>query len=283
MRTLICTFALVVSFTLSGCPNHDQHESIEHMNEGIKAAQLNSFATAVKHLKEATRLYPDNHQAWYTLGQIYSDQKKWEDAVAVLNEAVRIKGSDPMYQMLAGIAHYQQGNRALAATHLEKAVQLEDRLARAHDYLGRVHEDNDEPEKAATEWSRAAMLDPTNGSPLVRLGRLYLTWDMVPQAIQVLEQGADFVLGEERTNVFYYLGLSYDASKEWDKSIEAYTNSIAAEKSNLDATFQRGLAYAQKGDKSKARADLQEYVKSAAENSYNKQEANKALMTLIAD
>jgi tetratricopeptide (TPR) repeat protein len=283
MRTLIYTFALVASFTLSGCPDHDQHASIEQMNEGIKAAQLNSFAAATKHLKEATRLYPDNHQAWYTLGQIYSDQKKWEEAVTVLNEAVRIKGSDPMYQMLAGIAHYQQGNRALAATHLERAVQLEDRLARAHDYLGRVYEDNDEPEKAATEWSRAAMLDPTAGAPLVRLGRLYLMWDMVPQAIQVLEQGADFVLGEDRTNVYYYLGLAYDARQEWDKSIEAYTNSIEAEKSNLDAKFQRGLAYAQKGDKSKARADLQEYVKSAAESSYNKQEANKALMTLIAD
>jgi tetratricopeptide (TPR) repeat protein len=283
MRTLIYPFALVVSLTLAGCPDHDKHASIEHMNEGIKAAQLNSFTAAVKQLNEATRLYPDNHQAWYTLGQIYSDQKKWEDAVAVLNEAVRIKGNDAMYQMLAGIAHYEQGNRALAATHLERAVQLEDRLARAHYYLGNVYADNDEAEKAATEWSRAAMLDPTWGKPLVKLGALYLMWDMVPQAIQVLEQGADFVLGEERTNVFYYLGLAYDARKEWDKSVEAYTNSIEAEKSNMDARFQRGLAYAQKGDKGKARADLQEYVKSAAESSYNKQEANKALMTLIAE
>lgn len=283
MRTFIYTFALVVLFVLSGCPNKDQHASVEEMNKGIKAAQMNSFTTAVKHLKEAIRLYPDNHQAWYALGQIYSDQKKWEEAVEALNEAVRIKGDDAMYHMLAGIALYQQGNRAVAATHLERAVKIEDRLARAHYYLGRIYEDKDEPENAAKEWSRAAMLDPRNGKPFVSLGRLYLMWDMVPQAIQVLEQGADYVLGEEKTNVFYYLGLAYDAQKEWDKSIEAYSSAIDAEKSNFDARFQRGLAYANKGDKTKAREDLQEYVKSANDNSFNKQEANKALMTLIAD
>ncbi len=281
MRHQIFMLALLVS--VAGCPDKDRHASIEAMNKGIKAAQLNSFTTATKHLKEATRLYPDNHQAWYTLGQIYSDQKKWEEAVEALNEAVRVKGNDAMYHMLLGIALYQQENRAVSATHLEKAVELEDRLARAHYYLGRIYEDRDEPEKAANEWSRAAMLDPRNGKPFVRLGKLYLMWDMIPEAIQVLEQGKDYVMGEDLTNVSYYLGLAYDAKKDWDKSIQAYSDAIDAEKSNFDAKFQRGLAYAQKGDKSKARADLQEYVKSAAENSYNKQEANKALMNLIAE
>ena len=111
---------------------------------------------------------------------------------------------------------------------------------------------------------------------------MYLMWDMVPAAIQVLSQG-DYVLGEDRTNVLYYLGLAHDAEQQWDKSIKAYSAAIDEDKSNLDAKFQRGLAYAKKGDKSKGRADLQEYVKAAGDNSYNKQEANKALMTLISD
>lgn len=283
MRALQTFGFLALLIAVSGCPDKDRHASIEAMNKGIKAAQLNSYASAVKHLKEATRLYADNHQAWYTLGQIYSDEKKWEDAVNALNEAVRSKPDDPMYHMLLGIALYNQNQRQVAATHLEKAMQLEDRLARAHYYMGRVHEDNDDPEKAAKEWSRAAMLDPRNGKPFVSLGKLYLMWDMVPEAIRVLEQGSDYVMGEDHTNVFYYLGLAYDAQKEWDKAIEAYTKAIEAEKGNLDAKFQRGLAYAQKGDKKKARDDLQEYVKSANDNSFNKQEANKALMNLIAE
>lgn len=258
-------------------------ESIEAMNKGIKAAQLNSYTAAQKELEKAVKLYPDNHRAWFTMGQIYSDQKKWEDAVRTLDEAVRIASDEPMYQMLLGIAHYEQGKGDAAQPFLEKAIALEDRLARAHFYLGRVFEDKDQPQDAAKEWTRAAMLDPTSGKPFVYLGKLYLMWDKVDQAIQVLEQGKEYVLDEEKTNVYYYLGLAYDAKKDWDKSIAAYSAAIDAEKSNFDAKFQRGLAYAAKGDTKKAREDLQEYVKAASDNSYNKQEANKALMKLIAE
>ena len=283
MRISFFAIAIASLLALSGCPDKDKHASIEAMNEGIKAAQLNSYTKAIKQLEKAVKLYNDNHQAWYTLGQIYSDQKKWEEAVEALEEAVRAKKDDAMYQMLLGIAEYNQGKGEVAQKYLERAVELEERLARAHFYLGRVYEDKDQPQDAAKEWTRAAMLDPTYGKPFVYLGKMYLTWDMVSEAIRVLEQGKDYVLGEDLTNVFYYLGLAYDAEKKWDKSIEAYSAAIDAEKSNLDAKFQRGLAYAKKGDKGKARADLQEYVKAAGDNSYNKQEANKALMTLIAE
>lgn len=283
MRNSIQVFIVASLLALSGCPDKEKHASIEAMNEGIKAAQLNSYSAAIKHLKKAIAKYPDNHQALYTLGQIYSDQGKWDEAVKSLEGAVRVKKNDAMYQMLLGIAEYNQGKGDVAQKYLEKAVELEERLARAHFYLGRVFEDKDQPQDAAKEWTRAAMLDPTYGKPFVYLGKLYLMWDMVPEAIRVLEQGKDRVLGDDLTNVFYYLGLAYDAEQNWDKSIEAYSAAIDAEKGNLDAKFQRGLAYAKKGDKRKGRTDLQEYVKAAGDNSYNMQEANKVLNTLIAE
>lgn len=283
MRVSLPILVAASLLLLTGCPDKDRHASIEKMNEGIKAAQLNSHTAAIKSLKEAVRLYPDNHQAWYTMGQIYFEQKKWDEAVGAFEEAVRAKKDDAMYQMRLGIAQYNQGKGEVAQKYLEKAIELEERLARAHFYLGRIYEDKDQPQDAAKEWTRAAILDPTYGKPFVFLGKMYLMWDMTDLAIQVLEQGKSYVLGEERTNVFYYLGLAYDSKKDWDKSIEAYSSAIDEEKGNLDAKFQRGLAYVKKGDKSKAREDLQEYVKAAGDNSYNKQEANKALMTVISE
>lgn len=281
------SFALLVAVTATtGCPNAELNNSINEMNEGIKAVQTGSTETAVKHLKEAARLYPDNHQAWWNLGQIYTQAKKWDEAIEALNEAVRASPKNPMYQMRLGIAYYESNNTSQAATHLEKAVELENRLATAYFYLGQVYEDNDEPRKAAEAWSQAARIDPYEGRPFVRLGKLYLTWDMTDQAIKVLTLGANYVKGQERTNVLHYLGLAYDSQGDWDSAIEAYSQAIDADKGNLDAKFQRGLSYVKKGDKSKARADLEEYVKSAGAmpaNNYNKQEANKVLFTLIAD
>ena len=285
MRAFIPFVALVALSVTTGCPNKELHASIEEMNRGIKAAQSGSIETAIKHLDEATRLYPDNHQAWWNLGQLYFRDKKWEEAIESLSEAVRINGKDSMYQMRLGIAYYESGNRSQAATHLEEAAELENRLATAYYYLGLVYEDNDEPRKAAEAWSQAARIDPYEGKSFVRLGKIYLTWDMVDHAIKVLQLGAQYVKGDERTNVLHYLGLAYDAQGAWDSAIEAYSQALDADSGNLDARFQRGLSYVKKGDKSKARADLEEYVKSARGSSasnYNKQEANKVLFALSA-
>ncbi|MEM9490520.1 MAG: tetratricopeptide repeat protein [Myxococcota bacterium] len=283
------------------------------MNLGIKAAQTGSSQLAVKHLKEATRLYPDNHQAWWNLGQLYSQfaenaegraagksgtdpeaaakyaeqaTENWEEAIKSLSEAVRSSSEDPMYHMRLGIAYYGSGNPSQAAVHLEKAVELENRLATAYFYLGRVYEDNEEPKKAAEAWSQAARVDPYEGRSFVRLGRLYLRWDMIPQAIKVLQWGKEYVKGDERTNVLYHLGLAHDLQGELDEAISAYSGALDADRSNLDAKFQRGLTYARKGDKSNARDDLEQYVKSvgnSAASEFNKQEANKVLFTLISE
>lgn len=281
MRAAIPILIPLAALLVAGCPNQQVKESIEKMNEGVLKARRGNYETAILDLKDATRIYRDNHQAWSALGQIYSKQKQWEKAVEALSEAVRVESDVPRYQMLLGIAHYESGNSSLAATHLEKTIEIENRLAPAYYYLGRIYEDSDEPAKAAEAWSQAARIDPKEGNSFVRLGKLYLLWDMIDQAISVLEQGALHVKGEERTNVFHHLGLAYDAKGNWDSSIEAYSQAIDADSGNLDAKFQRGLAHARKGAISEAKKDLEEYSK-AGNNPYNKQEANKVLFTLIS-
>lgn len=283
VRAAISVTAALLMVASAGCPDKDRHASIEQMNEGIRKAQVSSFTVAIQHLQEAVKLYPENHLAWYNLGQVYYQDSKLEEAVAAFGDAVKLKSEQPMYQMRLGVALFDSGNPSMASSHLQKSVELEPSLYRAHWYLGRIYYLNDEPKKAAEAYSRAAELNPSWGPPFVSLGKLYLLWDKIPEAIQVLEQGGQHVLDvEEQTDVFYHLGLAYDAQKNWDKAIEAYSKAIDARSNNLDARFQRGLAYAQKGDKSKAREDLQEYVKTGAD-AFNKQEANKALMTLIAE
>lgn len=285
MRVVYCSILSAVLMLSFGCPDEQLHKSIDEMNKGIAAAQTGSVETAIDHLKESTRLYPDNHQAWWNMGQLYFQNKKWEEATDALSEAIRVNPDDPMYHMRLGIAYFEAGNTSQAGSHLEQAVELEDGLATAYFYLGVIYEGEDDPHKAAEAWSQAARLDPYEGRPFVRLGKLYLTWDMTSEAISVLQLGAQYVKGKELTNVLYYLGLAHDSQGDWDSAIDAYSQALDAERGNLEAKFQRGLAYVKKGDKRKARVDLEEYVKSAggSDNNYNRQEANKVLFTLIAE
>jgi tetratricopeptide (TPR) repeat protein len=285
MRAAEIAFAVLVVLTVSACPDKQLHHSIEQMNEGIGKLEDGAHATARQHFEEAVRLYPDNHTAWYFLGRTARDQNDWEKASESFAEAVKIRKDEPMYQMLLGVSLFDAEKNSLAEAYLEKAIELEPNLYQAYWYLGRIYAESERPEEAAQMWSRSAILNPQWGKPFVSLGNLYLRWDMVQESLAVLEQGTQHVSKtDELVEVYYSLGMAYDAQKNWDKAIDAYTQSIdkaqEANRDNIEAKFQRGLAYLRKGDKEKARPDLEE-VSKGSPDPFIKQEANKALMAIV--
>ena len=279
MRIVI--FSVVLLAWTGGC-NQDVNDSIRAMNEGIKAANDRSYETATSHLTTATKAYPQNHQAWYTLGQVYRKQQKWPEAVQAFAEAVKHSDSDAMYHLRLGATLYESDKRKQAQKHIEKAIELNDQLYRAYWYAGRIYRDLGDPQKAAVAWTRACRLNPTFGSPFVRLGELYLRWDMLSEAIMTLKAGTEHVKSDvDLTDVHYYLGLAYQADNHLEKAVDAYTKAIQQRTDNYDARFQRGLAYKAMGERAKAHADLEEYVRHAARDAFNRQEANKALFELL--
>lgn len=269
MHRTVLVATISAALALAACGNKERTESIEAMNKGIDLVQQQSYTTALKEFEKATRLYPENHQAWYAMGIVNDQQKNYKEAAEALAQAVKYFDKDAMYHYKLGKALFESwqdgsgGSLELAQTHLEKAVELNPRLYKAHWYLGKTYYRKDNPKKAAEAWTEAVRLDAGFGLAFIDLGQLYLRWDFVPQAIAVLEQGT---LGhvmdpDDVTNIYYYLGMAYDAQQNWSKAVEAYTSAIEAQKGNVDAKLQRGFSYVRLGDKAKARADLEEYVK----------------------
>jgi Tfp pilus assembly protein PilF len=256
--------------------------SIEQMNEGVQLINNGNYSAGEEALKKAASLYEENHQAWYSLGLAHVAQKEWEDASEAFGKAVKVNASDAMYQYHLGHALYETDDIGQAQTHLEQAVKINDRLYKAHYYLGKIYERQDKPKEAAESWTKSAMLMPFFGKPFIALGRLYLKWDMLPQAISVLDQGTLNVKDPpELSDIYYYLGLAFDAKKETDKAIEAYSKAIEVKADNVDAKLQRGFAYADKKDVAKATKDLEDFVQSGGGgNAFNIQAANDRLMRL---
>ncbi len=295
MRAFVTGTLCVVLSLAVGCKNEERAESIELMNQGIQLAQQQSWATAAEKFRKAANRYKENHPAWYNLGQVLAQQKQWKEAADALSEAVKYNSGDAMYHYKLGQALYESwlegsgGSLELALTALEKAVELNPRLYRAHWYLGLTYHRKDMPAKAATAWTESAKLDPGFGRPFIDLGKLYLQWDFVPQAIAVLEQGSlGHVLDpQDASDIYYHLGLAYDAQQNWAKAVEAYTNAIDKRKDNTLAKLQRGFSYIKLGEKGKARADLEDYVKAKGSApgevpGLEVQVANDALMRLTA-
>lgn len=306
MNTRFLAAIVIASLGLTGCPNKEKHESIELTNEGVTKFQNQSWDLAIQKFKDATEKYKQNHTAWFSMGEAYGKQGDWESAAGAYAEAAKYKDDDAMYNMRLGQSRYESakkkatdektgvvgnlGDLGQAQQALEKAVGQNGDLFRAHYYLGLIYREQGKPKQAAESFTRASQLNPTWGKPFIELGELYYQWDRFDEAVRVLSQAQNHVLDPElKTDVYYNLGLAYDYKARMspaeeknflDKAIEAYSAALDARKDNNEAKLMRGVAYARKGDKSKAEADLNEFIKSGAGDPFDKQEATKALYSL---
>lgn len=277
-------FAALLLVSMAGCVDQNERKSVERMNEGVEAFDSGQQSVAATALEEATTLDPTNHQAWYSYGQVLAAQGEWEQAADAFSEAVKHEDGDAMYQFRLGEALVESGQLDLAETHLERALELNKRLFRAWYYMGTVYNETDRPEKAADAWTSSAELFPLFGPPFIDLGRLYMRWDMLDEAVSVLEQGALHAREEQDlTDIYYFLGLAQDKNQSPEDAIESFTKALEVRSGNLEAKLQRGFVYAEMGEIDKAKKDLTEFVDNGGGgNAFNIQAANDRLMRLRA-
>jgi tetratricopeptide (TPR) repeat protein len=305
----VLTASLLVA-TLAACQDSARNESVQLANQGNQNINQKQFDEAIVKLNKAVERYRDNHLAWYGLGISYINRKQWTEAVDSLGNAVRIVDDQPMYHMWLGIAQMMKSitqvrdelakregkkpeevdpdlgsvNFESAVQHLQQAVKLRPDMWRAHYNLGQIFRDTDKSKEAAEAFTAAIRANPREQGPYVALTELYLRWDYVDQAIQIASQGTANVPGSnERSDIWFVLGMGYDAKRLDDKAIEAFTKALDDRRDNHKAKFQRGQAQFRKGDFSKAKRDLEDFVKTgSAKLDLQKTQANKMLMDIAA-
>ncbi len=300
--------ALVVS--LAACPNKSRNESVKKSNEGMKAYGQKQFETAIESFLKAVDLWKDNHAAWYGLTGAYLGKKDYVKASDAMQNAVTIAPEQAMYQMVYGYTLYEKAifqaredqarrenkkveevqpdltavNFEKPRQYLQKAIELNPELWRAHYYLGRIYRDTDKPKEAAEALTKSLSFAPPIPEPWVALGELYRKWDYTDQALAVAQQGAAVVPGSnEVSDIWYVVGMAYDDKRLDDKAIESFDKALESRPDNHKAKFQRGQAYFRKGDFSKAKKDLEEFAKSGGSSvEFAKQQASKMLLDIAA-
>jgi tetratricopeptide (TPR) repeat protein len=302
--------AAVALALLSGCPDDARNESVKLANLGNGFINRKQYDEAIVQMKKAVEAYRDNHLAWYGLGSSYIARKQWPEAVDALTNAVRIVDDQPMYHMWLGIALKMKAtaqareelarreskkpeevdpdlasiNFESAIQHLQQAIKLRSEMWRAHFNLGLIYRDIEKAKEAAESFSKAISANPREQGPYVALSQLYLGWDYVDQAIQVASQGTANVPGSsERSDIWFVLGMGYDAKQLDDKAIESFTKALDDNRDNHKAKFQRGQAQFRKGDYAQAKRDLEDFSKTgSAKLTLEKSQATKILMDIAA-
>jgi curved DNA-binding protein CbpA len=94
-------------------------------------------------------------------------RRAWGDAKDLLQEAQQLNADDPLYLVYLGWATYQSNRkdpntRDAAIRHLRSALERQDNLALAYQYLGQIHFDRDGYEDAIKWWKRCLRYDRNN-------------------------------------------------------------------------------------------------------------------------
>jgi tetratricopeptide (TPR) repeat protein len=300
----IVALTMVASCAQLEC-DAQKRESAEHNSRGVEKFKTGSQAEAIKEFELALSLDQSNSEAAYNLGQVYGKQAEgkcrgskdkvdpdcatiWEKSASAYEAAAKVVPDDAMYAFRMGESYFRASKLDPARGALEKALKVEKRLFKAHVYLGEIHEAQGRPREAALAWTEAARLNPGFGKPFKYLGKLYYRWDYFEQSVKVLEQGAATCKDpEDRADINYQLGLSYDALQQWDKAIAAYQASIKDDAGNVDAKLQLGMTYAQKGDKKNGQKYLEEFTKSVGQSdptaAFKVMVANARLLKLLSE
>lgn len=160
------------------------------IEQGNLARDRREYATAERSYKSASTLIATDARAVYGLGNLYSDQHRWEESEAAYRRALEIDDTSGLtfialsYVLTQPLAVEDLGDRyAEAEKFARRAIQLMPSNALAHDQLGVALElrglIDAETENA---YRRAIRLDPSFAPAHAHLGRLLRRRGMTREA-----------------------------------------------------------------------------------------------------
>ena len=262
--------------------------SLGHLNACNKAIAARQYDDGIAECREATAVWDGNHLAWYAWASAHMARREWMKARVAIERAVALRPDQAMYQLYRGISLYElerdaardaQARRdrkkpeevepdpaamklAPARDALIAAVRAGPDLWRAHYYLGRVYRDLDEPRHAAVQFTQTIKTHPGYRFAYVALIELYRRWDYIDQALAVAKLGTSYVPAAESGELWFEVGMAYDAKRADDKALDAFSRALASRPDDSDAKFQRGQIYLRRGNVAGARRDLEDVARS---------------------
>jgi tetratricopeptide (TPR) repeat protein len=130
--------------------------------ERSRASSPESLAQAEKHWRSVVQRDPNNAAAFATLGVVFSQEKKFDDAIRAYKKALAIDPKLPGLHLNLGLAHFKQGNFPAAIAPLKAALAADPQSAQARTLLGLSYYGAKNFADASTQLAEIANLDPGN-------------------------------------------------------------------------------------------------------------------------
>lgn len=159
-------------------------------NVGEAYLQEGNLVAALRELKKAEALNPDDHITHYDLGLVYFFRERYEQAVQHLERALQLK---PDYAPAVN----SLGNVYVARKEWDKAIEIYERIVEDAFYatpyfalsnMGIAYYHKNDYPSAEKNFLEALKLSPDFTNALVGLGTTYIAMGRYPEAVIRLER-----------------------------------------------------------------------------------------------
>ncbi len=273
MKRVIAAAMLVAA---TGC-NEDHNRSIEVMNKGVEAGRQKIFDSAIRDLKQATVIDPNQRPGRSTTSASSTRMSaSGRDAAEAFTSAARLDSENPALHYEIGNALYEQslppepvqhpeklGNPAKigeAIAEFDKAIKIDPKLYKAHYRMGVALQAQDKLREADAEYRKAIESNPRFVQPYLKLGDLYLDNDYDKEAGQVFQNA--ILANDSDGEAHQGLAEALQKQKQYEEAIKEFQKAVQLNPDLYLAYYNVGHTYKLLNDKVHAKEWLDKFVKS---------------------
>ncbi len=224
-------------------------DPIIYRNLSIAHRNKKDYPAAQEAIERAISLDPGNTKNRVLFGNILFEQRKYDDARRLYQDALSRDPENASALYNLGISLLRSGDRVSAMEYLKKAGDA-DKLGKvahmSYSKLGSLYSTMQDYDTAEKYLKMAVSVDPTDPVDRYNLGLVHLKRNDKEKALGEFLKAHE--LAKNDAKVLEGLGEAYFALREYDKSLEAYNRLAGA--GNRDARLLSRIAeiYYEKGE-----------------------------------
>jgi tetratricopeptide (TPR) repeat protein len=222
-------------------------------------------SAAIEYFKIVTDLARWNVDAWIRLGGLYFDNRKYEEAVKVMDEAIELFPDDFTVNLILGLSLAQLDKHSEAKPYLKKAVELNPNDLTALSSYAYTLSQLKENELAVNYLQQALKIKPDDVNLLGTLGLIYDSMEKWTECDSVYERALKIDPKNALVNNNYAYSLS-ERGERLDEALKMVEIAIAADPDNTSYLDTIGWVYYKVGNYFEAKNYLEKAIEIGGES-----------------
>jgi Flp pilus assembly protein TadD len=231
---------------------HPDHAP-SHELLGLALSELGDSSEALRQLREAVKLWPDQPVYWTNLAIFYIGQAQTDEAEKALNKSLDVQPSARAFRLL-GLIRVEQQRGEEAVRLFRKALDLARDDVESWYHLGLAQQSLAHSDEALRCYEEALKRAPGDFYAHLQIGILLLTLGRRQEALDHLR--AAQALRPEDSDVYQRLSEAYLGRGDLDSALKAARRAVELIPKSREAHYQLGLVLARLGKRDESQKEF---------------------------